>query len=177
MPGSEGTLVGDHRGDRRARAAAEGAACSRSATSSRWPPRSPRPTPRSRSQPAAVELIDRTILELSRSKLEYRRLADTLEGDPGRCCSSPSSADTPDEARAQLDTLEVGRHAYHTLVAETAAEQEALTKVRKAGLGLLMAASEGARRPLAFVEDTAVAPERLGDVRRALQGDPRRATG
>ena len=52
---------------------------------------------------------------------------------------------------------------YHTIVAETAAEQEALTKVRKAGLGLLMAASEGARRPLAFVEDTAVAPERLGD--------------
>jgi Fe-S oxidoreductase len=48
-------------------------------------------------------------------------------------------------------------------VAETAAEQEALTKVRKAGLGLLMAASEGAKRPLAFVEDTAVAPERLGD--------------
>ena len=48
-------------------------------------------------------------------------------------------------------------------MAETAAEQEALTKVRKAGLGLLMAASEGARRPLAFVEDTAVAPERLGD--------------
>ena len=48
-------------------------------------------------------------------------------------------------------------------MAETAAEQDALTKVRKAGLGLLMAASEGARRPLAFVEDTAVAPERLGD--------------
>ena len=53
------------------------------------------------------------------------------------------------------------------------AEQDALTKVRKAGLGLLMAASSGARRPLAFVEDTAVAPERLGRLRRALQGDPR----
>ena len=48
-------------------------------------------------------------------------------------------------------------------MAATAAEQEALTKVRKAGLGLLMAASTGARRPLAFVEDTAVAPERLSD--------------
>ena len=112
-------------------------------------------------QPAAVELIDRTILELSRSKLEYRRLADTLEGDPGALLFVTVFADTPDEARAQLDTLEWD--AYHTLVAETAAEQEALTKVRKAGLGLLMAASEGARRPLAFVEDTAVAPERLGE--------------
>ena len=31
---------------------------------------------------AAIELIDRTILDLSRSKLEYRRLSETLEGDP-----------------------------------------------------------------------------------------------
>ncbi|HEX5619537.1 MAG TPA: FAD-linked oxidase C-terminal domain-containing protein [Solirubrobacteraceae bacterium] len=112
-------------------------------------------------EPAAVELIDRTILALSRSKLEYRRLADTLEGDPGALLFVTVFADTPDEARAQLDTLEWD--AYHTIVAETAAEQEALTNVRKAGLGLLMAASEGARRPLAFVEDTAVAPERLGE--------------
>jgi Fe-S oxidoreductase len=35
--------------------------------------------------------------------------------------------------------------------------------VRKAGLGLLMAASEGRTRPAAFVEDTAVAPEHLGE--------------
>ena len=27
-------------------------------------------------------MIDRTILELSRSKLEYRALSETLEGDP-----------------------------------------------------------------------------------------------
>ena len=52
-------------------------------------------------------------------------------------------------------------HGYHFLRAETAAEQDALTKVRKAGLGLLMAASEGRTRPAAFVEDTAVPPEHL----------------
>jgi FAD/FMN-containing dehydrogenase/Fe-S oxidoreductase len=112
-------------------------------------------------QPAAVELIDRTILELSRSKLEYRRLAEQLEGDPGALLFVTVFADSPDDARAQLGRLEWD--AYHTILADTEAEQEALTKVRKAGLGLLMAASEGARRPLAFVEDTAVAPERLSD--------------
>jgi FAD/FMN-containing dehydrogenase/Fe-S oxidoreductase len=112
-------------------------------------------------QPAAVELIDRTILELSRSKLEYRRLADTLEGDPGALLFVTVFAETAADARARLDRLEWD--AYQTIVAETAAEQDALTKVRKAGLGLLMAAGDGARRPLAFVEDTAVAPERLGD--------------
>jgi FAD/FMN-containing dehydrogenase/Fe-S oxidoreductase len=112
-------------------------------------------------EPAAVEMIDSTILELSRSKHEYRALSETIEGDPGALLFVTVFADSPDEARAQLDRLEWD--AYHTIVAETAAEQEALTKVRKAGLGLLMAASEGSRRPLAFVEDTAVAPERLGD--------------
>ena len=81
---------------------------------------------------------------------------------PARCCSSPSSP-TRRRRRAPGSTSSSWGTHYHTIVAETAAEQEALTKVRKAGLGLLMAASEGARRPLAFVEDTAVAPERLGD--------------
>ena len=54
-----------------------------------------------------------------------------------------------------------GGHGYHTLRAVTAEQQNAVLKVRKAGLGLLMAASVGTRRPLAFVEDTAVPPEVL----------------
>jgi FAD/FMN-containing dehydrogenase/Fe-S oxidoreductase len=116
---------------------------------------------------AAVEMIDRTILGLSRSKLEYRRLSETLEGDPAALLFVTFFADTTAEAGAQLDRLEAAwrrhGHGYHVLRAESASEQEALTNVRKAGLGLLMAASTGARRPLAFVEDTAVAPERLGD--------------
>jgi FAD/FMN-containing dehydrogenase len=35
--------------------------------------------------------------------------------------------------------------------------------VRKSSLGLLMAASQGSNRPLAFVEDTAVPPARLAE--------------
>lgn len=118
-------------------------------------------------QPSAVELIDRTILDLSRSKLEYRKLADRLEGDPEALLFVSFSGDTEGEVRGKLDALERAwrehGHGYHTLLAETAAEQDALTAVRKAGLGLLMASSEGRTRPAAFVEDTAVAPERLVD--------------
>jgi FAD/FMN-containing dehydrogenase/Fe-S oxidoreductase len=110
-------------------------------------------------EPAAVELIDRTIIELSRSKLEYRRLADTIVGDPEALLFVTVFADDEADARAQLDRLDWD--AYHTLRADTPAEQAALTTVRQAGLGLLMSASAGARRPLAFVEDTAVPPERL----------------
>ncbi len=57
------------------------------------------------------------------------------------------AGDTEAEVRDKLDQLERvwqrNGHGYHFLRAETAAEQAALTKVRKAGLGLLMAASEG----------------------------------
>ena len=52
-------------------------------------------------------------------------------------------------------------HGYHTLQAITPAHQAALLKVRAAGLGLLMAASSGTRRPVALIEDTAVDPARL----------------
>jgi Fe-S oxidoreductase len=124
-------------------------------------------------QPAAVEMIDATILELSRSKHEYAQMAATIQGDPGALLFVTFFADTSQEAGERLDELERAwgehGHGYHFLRAETAAEQDALTKVRKAGLGLLMAASKGAKRPAAFVEDTAVAPDRLGDYVKAFR--------
>jgi FAD/FMN-containing dehydrogenase/Fe-S oxidoreductase len=117
-------------------------------------------------QPAAVELMDRTILELARTKLEYRELSSILSGDPGALLFVTFFGDTEAEAAAGIDRVDAlwrrHRHGYHTLRAEAAADQAALLKVRQAGLGLLMAASTGARRPLAFVEDTAVDPAVLG---------------
>ncbi len=116
-------------------------------------------------RPAAVELLDRTILELSRRKIEYRSLGSILHGDPGALLFVTFFGDSPAEAAAGLDRLDrrwrAHRHGYHTLRAVDASAQAALLKVREAGLGLLMAASSGARRPLAFVEDTAVEPAKL----------------
>jgi FAD/FMN-containing dehydrogenase/Fe-S oxidoreductase len=115
--------------------------------------------------PAAVELIDRAILELSRQKLEYRALGSILDGDPGALLFVTFFGDTETEAAAGVDRLDRRwrdhGHGYHTLRATTPAQQEPLLKVRSAGLGLLMAASTGTRRPLAFVEDTAVEPALL----------------
>jgi FAD/FMN-containing dehydrogenase/Fe-S oxidoreductase len=117
-------------------------------------------------QPAAVELLDRTIIELSRQKIEYRSLGSILHGDPDALLFVTFFGDTRAEAIAGLDRLDAlwqaHRHGYHTLRAVDADGQAALLKVREAGLGLLMSASTGARRPLAFVEDTAVEPARLG---------------
>jgi len=116
---------------------------------------------------SAIELIDRNILDLSKQMIEYRGLADVLEGDPEALLYVTFFGDTEAEGRDKLDKLEAvwsrHGHGYHTMRAESAADQAALTKVRKSALGMLMAASKGASRPLAFVEDTLVAPERLGE--------------
>jgi len=117
--------------------------------------------------PAAVELMDRTILDLSRQKLEYAALGRILHDDPDALLFVSFSGDDRAQLIGALDQLTARwakhGHGYHTLRAETPAQQGALLKVRKSGLGLLMAASTGSNRPLAFVEDTAVDPARLAD--------------
>ncbi|MFI7103512.1 FAD-binding and (Fe-S)-binding domain-containing protein [Streptomyces sp. NPDC050161] len=125
--------------------------------------------------PAAVELMDRTILDLSRKKIEYASLGTIIEGDPAALLFVSFTGNEDDESQLlgcleQLTALwKRHGHGYHTLRAVTPAQQEALLKVRKAGLGLLMAASEGTRRPLAFVEDTAVDPVHLADYTRRFK--------
>ena len=115
--------------------------------------------------PAQVELMDKTILDLSRSKIEFADLGRSLEGDPVGLLFVSFTGDDVDELTHRLDQLiELWRrngHGYHTLRAVTAQQQAALLKVRKASLGLLMANSVGTRRPVAFVEDTAVDPVHL----------------
>ncbi|MCU1666448.1 MAG: FAD-binding protein [Pseudonocardia sp.] len=117
--------------------------------------------------PSAVELMDRTILDLSRERIEYAALGEILQDDPDALLFVSFTGDDAAELAGQLDRLvalwERHGHGYHTLRAETPAQQGALLKVRKSGLGLLMAASQGSNRPLAFVEDTAVDPARLAE--------------
>ncbi|MFE0100644.1 FAD-binding and (Fe-S)-binding domain-containing protein [Streptomyces sp. NPDC059009] len=124
--------------------------------------------------PAAVELMDKTILDLSRRKIEYAALGDLLKGDPEALLfvsfTGEEEAELLDRMRRLTALWSRHGHGYHTLQAVTPAQQASLLKVRKAGLGLLMAASEGTRRPLAFVEDTAVDPARLADYTRRFKG-------
>ncbi|MFG1710420.1 FAD-binding and (Fe-S)-binding domain-containing protein [Nonomuraea sp. M3C6] len=123
--------------------------------------------------PAQVELMDRTILDLSRQKIEYAELGGILQGDPDALLFVSFSGDDEDALIAKLDQVtEVWKrnsHGYHTLRAVTPSQQTALLKVRKSSLGLLMAASVGTRRPLAFIEDTAVDPAHLVDYTRRFR--------
>ena len=55
---------------------------------------------------SAIELIDRNILDLSKQMIEYRGLADVLEGDPDALLYVTFFGDTEAEARDKLDKLE-----------------------------------------------------------------------
>ncbi|MFA9430457.1 FAD-binding and (Fe-S)-binding domain-containing protein [Egicoccus sp. AB-alg2] len=116
---------------------------------------------------AGIELVDRFILDLARSSPEHGHLVTLLEGDPDALLVVEFYGDTAAQAAAAADALErawrAKGHGYAVLRADTARQQQQVRALRKAGLGLLMAAGQGRERSLAFVEDTAVDPRHLAE--------------
>ncbi|HUQ83363.1 MAG TPA: FAD-linked oxidase C-terminal domain-containing protein [Gemmatimonadaceae bacterium] len=116
---------------------------------------------------AVIELVDRFILNLARRSQAHGKLVSVLEGDPGGLLWLEFYGDTPEEARAAAEQLErkwqADKHGYAVLRAETADQLTRFRELRKAGLGLLSAAGERGERSVAFIEDTAVDPTRLGE--------------
>ena len=114
---------------------------------------------------AAIELVDKLILDLARRSPLHAHRAATLTGDPGALLWLEFYGDSPAEAQATAARLEARwrahGHGYAIVRADTSAELQRFRELRKAGLGLLSAAGEGKERSIAFVEDTAVDPRRL----------------
>ena len=117
-------------------------------------------------QPAAVELIDEMILEQTKGSVELSRTRSWVQGDPAAVLAVEYYGDSEGELLGKLDELEtlLGNlnlaHTFSRAISE--AEQADVWNVRKAGLGLLMGV-KGDSKPIAFVEDAAVPPERLPD--------------
>jgi anaerobic glycerol-3-phosphate dehydrogenase C subunit len=115
-------------------------------------------------EPAAVELIDRTIIHRARANLEYSRLMDFVEDDPEALLLVEMVGDSQAEIGSKLDRLEkqaVGSGlAYSMRRLVEPRDQANAWAVRKAGLGLMMS-MPGDAKPIPFVEDTAVPPEAL----------------
>jgi len=124
-------------------------------------------------QPAGVELIDRLILDQTVASLGLSRQRGWVMGDPDALLAVEYYGENDQEVAEKLEELEAstvtGSTAYALYRAETAEEQADVWGVRKAGLGLLMGV-KGDAKPVAFVEDTAVPPERLPDYIREFQG-------
>src|SRR5262249_31462723 len=115
-------------------------------------------------KPSAIELIDDMIINLGRNSLEISRLMGFVQGNPAALLLVEFYGDNETELRSKLDAMEAAlkrdKAGYAYVRAFDPAEQISIWKVRKAGLGLLLG-MKGERKPIAFVEDCAVAPSKL----------------
>jgi len=116
--------------------------------------------------PAAVEVMDKFILDHTRENPAFERLRQFVRGDPGALLVVEFYGEETAAAVARVEALESdlrGRgYGYHFHRATDPAEQARIWSLREAALGLSMA-MKGDAKSLAFVEDTAVAPEKLRD--------------
>jgi FAD/FMN-containing dehydrogenase/Fe-S oxidoreductase len=120
-----------------------------------------------RHHPSAIEVMDRFILGHTKQSPALERLKQTfIEGEPEALLSVEIYADSKEELAPRLDRIERDLTArglgyrYHRALEPAA--QSAIWSLREAALGLSMA-MKGDAKSLSFVEDTAVAPEKLRD--------------
>lgn len=114
-------------------------------------------------KPAAVELMDGKILELSFQNLEQKRNAFFVDGMPAALLIAEFWGDTREEIDAQSKAFEEEAKASGLVYTNTRVYGSDVAKVwdlRKAGLGVL-SGMKGDAKPVGVIEDTAVAPERL----------------
>jgi len=114
--------------------------------------------------PYALESTDKMILDLARGNIQQSRRLGFVQGNPSSLLMVEYAGETEEEVKEQVHELEMLRKAHRIGYAATLAfrpeEVRAIWGVRKAGLGLLLG-TKGDKKPIAFVEDTAVEPARL----------------
>lgn len=114
-------------------------------------------------KPAAVELMDGKILELSFQNLEQKRNSFFVEGMPAALLIAEFWGDTREEIDTKAAAFEEDAKASCLVYTNTRVYGSDVAKVwdlRKAGLGVL-SGMKGDAKPIGVIEDTAVAPERL----------------
>jgi FAD/FMN-containing dehydrogenase/Fe-S oxidoreductase len=117
--------------------------------------------------PSAVELVDRTMIELSRAIPMFRAVVDRfVEGEPAALLLTEFSGDDPPENLRRLKGLVelMGDLGLPGAVVEAVdpAFQQAVWEVRAQGLNIMMS-MKGDGKPVSFLEDCAVNLEDLAN--------------
>ncbi|MFI5461282.1 MAG: FAD-binding and (Fe-S)-binding domain-containing protein [Isosphaerales bacterium] len=116
--------------------------------------------------PAAVEIVDKYVLDSTKLNAEASRLRDFLQGDPAAILLIEFYDERADLLPPRLAGLgdDLRRHGLgdRYLAVTDLAAQARVWKLRTMALGLSMA-EKGDAKAISFVEDTAVAPEHLRD--------------
>ena len=117
--------------------------------------------------PVAVELVDRTMIELARNNPAFRpTIEKALIGKPDAILLVEFAGDDRQQQIRQLDLLDeliadLGMPGSVVKMIDEA-EQKALWEVRKAGLNIMMSL-KGDGKPVSFIEDCAVPLEHLAE--------------
>jgi Fe-S oxidoreductase len=120
-----------------------------------------------RHKPSAVEVMDGFILSFTRQNAALDAMRRSfIDGEPGALLCVEMYADRAEDLPPRLAALERDLRDHHFgyryVHAVDAATQAKVWSLRESALGLSMAMKDDAKS-LSFVEDTAVAPERLRD--------------
>ena len=114
--------------------------------------------------PAAVEHIGEMIITQAKQSLGFSRNLDFLQGDPTDILVVEMNGSTDNEVRSKIQKLsEKMKRLNLSYAITTLFDSSKISQVwamRQAGLGLMMNIP-GDKKPIPFVEDTAVSPEKL----------------
>lgn len=128
-------------------------------------------------QPAAIEHVDRPLLDQTKGQLQFQAARDLLELDSKPCESIlivEFYGDGPTATRAQssvaerLALLQSRGVGLRKKILTDPAQMDLVWSVRKSGLSLLTG-RVGASKPVAFIEDAAVRPAQLPEYVRGLR--------
>ncbi len=125
--------------------------------------------------PAAIELMDRRTLDLSKDNIEQDRNRFWIKGDPGAVLVSEFFSETlievQEKAQQLISHLKVINSAYNYSIIDQV-DINKVWSVRKAGLGLLMGI-KSKQKPVAVIEDSAVSiidlPDYMNDVQSLMK--------
>ncbi|KAA0890314.1 FAD-binding and (Fe-S)-binding domain-containing protein [Pusillimonas sp. ANT_WB101] len=122
--------------------------------------------------PTAVELVDRTMIELALANPSFRATVETaVIGKPAAILLVEFSGNSKEDLLLKLNQLDelMGDLGLPRMMVEMAEEtaQKNLWAVRKAGLNIMMSL-KGDGKPISFIEDCAVPLEHLAEYTDAL---------
>jgi len=118
-------------------------------------------------RPAAIEHIDRPLLDQTRGQLHFQAARDLLELDQ-KPCEAILIVEFYEDVAGRLAMLQSRSLGRRTRILTDAREMNLVWSVRKAGLSLLTGCV-GPKKPVAFIEDAAVRPAQLPEYVRGLQ--------
>jgi len=113
--------------------------------------------------PSAIELIDEMILDLARANVEFRSKLDFVKERPGALLIVEYATESPGEVPERFNLLRAAMKDSPAFAIVEATEPALCNRIwnfRNTAAPLL-ATLPGGRKPVTFVEDTAVDPRRL----------------